>query len=124
MLPKKVFVSGMPLFLRGWNGLYEYDEDKKEYHMVNHMYYGLWIVHCCIAFDETQKWWILRTHHGHGPCVARSTSDNPCGAYVGCGSVRVDPEESLNTWWNSNSGLVAMGTPLVAAALGLVYYLA
>ncbi len=46
--PRKVYVSGMPVFYRGYNGMYEYQEQGAYYQRVEHKDY------CGILIKDTR----------------------------------------------------------------------
>ena len=121
-LPKRIYVSGMPLMLRGWNGLYRATETPcmpPEWHLDSHNYYGIWIIHTKITQESGR--WVLKVADGYeqiivyGPLV--SDSSTPLGEW---GDIYVDVKQSARTWWRSNSSLTY--TACVLSTLFSIFY--
>lgn len=87
--PQTLHVSGMPLWRRGWNGAYTRNEGTPQdrWDRVATSYYGIPIDPTTIIWDGSS--WCLRTNKGKNHRVPLVTLS-----------------EDIETWWNSNNGLV------------------
>lgn len=109
-----VYVSGMPLMLRGFNGAYVKSETSPDtYNLVKHNYYGIRIVH--VALVKKKDHWVLEGVWGqvfdrnYSESVFHDWSDG----------MRVTRHEDSSTWWNSNSGIVKACALVGVVALAL-----
>ena len=100
-LSSDVYVSGMPLFLRGWNGLYR-RTDVEKWELVNHIYYGIGIIHTTITKNKHGRW-VLKTDDFQFTDNKYCGSDGPCGDW---GDIYVSKTQNLSTWYRSNSSLM------------------
>ena len=108
--PRTVYVSGMPLMYRGYNGLYEWDHMRDTYHRREHQtYYGLPIKETLLVRMDDE--WQL--HHRSGRLYEPTQfhqlrpyeSPGPLGEWNA--GVLVTREPSLKTWFQSNKGLLS-----------------
>lgn len=115
-LPDYVYVSGLPLFWRGCNGKYKLMiiNNNPEYHLINHMYYGINLRHTYIKKEN--NFWKLLIEDSQYHFLAQSTSQNLFGDWD---KISVTAEQSIATWWKSNSNLVSF----VILILGIIYLL-
>ncbi len=120
--PESVYVSGLPLFQRGWNGWYESDPDtKKRWNQVRLNYLGLSLRPTAIVRNEnTDRWMIVDLGSDSSSKVICESQDHkdaptPIGLWKDC--VLVAAERSLETWWTSNRFIVRTLCLLAVAAL-------
>lgn len=73
--PLIIYVSGMPFYLRGWNGKYCKHNDGN-YHLVNHNYFGIPITHTYIEYDDGK--WHFYCENMDNP-IAQSLGENIYG---------------------------------------------
>jgi hypothetical protein len=111
--PDTIYVSGSPLLLRGFNGAYEKREidNNVEYHLINHIYYGILIRHTRILNNKGK--WFLQTVDDHCPVYINHNSDKLLGDW---GDVLITDKQGISTWFRSNSSFVITGTAIIALA--------
>jgi hypothetical protein len=123
--PLVIYVHGMPLMFRGWNGAYEKktrisvtraDEDLHEeiveYHLKNHTYYCIGIKHTKIV-KEKEGGWTLRINdssYSDGAVIYRTASDNVEGDW---GDILVTSNNDVSTWVRSNWVIASITTVAV-----------
>ena len=129
LVPPRVYVSGMPLLCRGWNGWYERDKDSDllRYNRVENVptYWCITIFPTAIVKDYQADEWLIVV-----PCVEDGTTPFrglvkkergvPLGAWDN--GVFVSAEESPDSWKQSNSGLVRAAITLLLCAAVLVRF--
>ncbi len=92
-LPKKIYVSGMPMMWWGWNGAYQQREGKKEWYLPEHSYWGILIRP--VAIIEKDGEWVLISEDSLQEVIATGpTSDVPFGRW---NHFSVYPHKTLTT---------------------------
>ncbi len=99
MLPLYIYVSGMPVYFRGWNGKYELINN--EYHLINHRYYGIDIIHIKIVYNDQE--WIFITDHDIQLCGPNAKS--PLGLWKN--KILITEKEDL-IFWNQSDLILAI----------------
>lgn len=120
-LPKRVYVSGMPLLLRGWNGRYDLKWSKEEeggspeYHLRNHSYWGIDIIHTVFevvdeSTDSKCEWVLRRSCDTLGTFYKSKGSKGSKGSKFPTGDwgwFVVTPEKEIGMWWRNNSQIIS-----------------
>lgn len=114
--PIVIYVHGMPLMFRGWNGAYEKKskgsvtgEKIIEYHLVNHTYYCIGIKHTKIV-KEKEGGWTLRINDGSfsdGGVIYRTMSDHVESDW---GDILITSNNDVSTWVRSNWVIASIAT--------------
>jgi len=124
VLPEYIFVSGMPFFLRGYNGKYclTKDEDKKIYTRVDNVpYYGhIEINDSFIVRNNNTDVWSFH----HTPCklpFLKLTKDNSSPTGEWSEGIVVAPEKSWMNLWENNRGIIKFIT-LIAVMAASIYH--
>ncbi len=114
-LPNVIYVHGMPLVLRGWNGKYHM-RNENCYDLVHHNYYGIPIKHAVIIKD--QGFWKFVIADWITTTLYRGAPDSPIGEW---GDILVTEKNTPGTWVRSNSYLATVVTA-VATGVGAALY--
>lgn len=101
-LPTSVWVSGMPLHLRGWNGEYVKSEHDV-YHLHPYMYYGI-LIRPMKIFKKDGRWVLWTNDFFEGEIDSGSEGESPVGEWK---NIRVSETNDWVGWWRNNSGLLA-----------------
>lgn len=120
--PQTVYVCGMPLMFRGWNGAFDWNKDKECYEMRSHWYYGILINHATLSRSEEGRWSFKAEW---GTTFDRVFKDNDGGEVSPLGDYGDFVVLAENSWWKSNGGLVNTSVvfiALIAAAIWLAKY--
>ena len=130
ILPKKVYLSGMGLLYRGYNGMYELKEQEPDnlYYerMEHHQYYGILIKNTRLVRDNGGLWCLLHTDGWSGYKDVNEQKIfgpySPDGGPVGewSNGVVVTEDQNITTWMRSNQGFAV---PLLIIGLVMFSYL-
>ena len=121
LLPEQVYVSGMPLLYRGYNGLYKLNPACRCYERKEHEdYYGLPIKDTRLVPNYTphdgREW---RLQHKNGRTYEDTsfyktvTALTPLGEWSS--GILVTNEQNWKTWMRSNQGLVLLSILLIVS---------
>jgi len=137
VFPEKIYVSGNPLFLRGFNGKYEYYKNEKtglvEYRRDSHtMKVGcgpcltqLFIRPTKIFKASKDQRWQLTTNDGASDdswClhVKRRVGDGtPLGDW---GTILVTTHENFDTWWRNNGTYINNAIIILIVLAAIVWF--
>lgn len=109
-LPKRVYVAGMPLAWRGFNGWYTYNPDHNVYRRDSPSYWGLGILPSALMYKNGE--WRIDAYGLGSFLVARArdlSADSPVGDW-GSSGILVAENPSVWTWWRSNSTIITIVT--------------
>jgi len=99
---KTIYVHGMPLMHRGWNGEYkQLDDGTSNYHLVNHNYYGIGIRHAQIEPIKDGGWKLCIRDKSMGDGVIIVITKNK-DVESDWGDILVTRNNDINTWVRSN----------------------
>ncbi len=118
--PESLYVSGMPLMHRGWNGEYVLDKKNEEYPewgLYSHNYYGLGI--CDTAIVKIGDRWTIRNTDWYEIITRGPTGHSPIGDW---GDVLITTEENWSTWFRSNFGIALLITSVASMVSGVCWY--
>jgi hypothetical protein len=116
----KIYVSGMPLMLRGFNGEYIKHPTKPDrWDREESLYMGLIPIRpTCIKKQEDK--WILCTTDDWYPFKVASSNDL-FGVWKDTfAHISITPTGGIGAWWNNNSSII-MSTATVASLLTALY---
>lgn len=111
-LPDEIYVSGMPLLWRGWNGKYVRDQmddsskedDSQEWHLSSHNYYGIGIRPAKICIRK-HRWVLITKDISFLEIARRIGKQTLLGDW---GDIYVSSKPTFYTFWRSNSGIIQM----------------
>ena len=110
-----IYVTGMPLMFRGFNG--RYNGGGNRYDLVSHNYWGLHIRHVYFKKNEETDCWEFHFAEDWDRWGALYTkAGDLCGDW---GEFRVRPKNDMAGWWDTNGLYITMAVGMVA----LVKYL-
>jgi len=97
--PELIYVSGMDLMLRGWNGAYQLVQGlgDDEWQLISTSYYGIPIISTKI-FKREERWY-LNTLEENQRGFKGPEGDSPLGEW---GRFLVTDHQDWDTWWRSN----------------------
>lgn len=111
-----LYVSGMPLFLRGFNGKHVYDRFSNFWVRDVHYYFGLLIRPTRIRKKE--DYWIIEAVGELGATKIASKSNEICGDWTN--GIRVSTKNDWSLWWHSNKYALFTGI-MVSFVAALVF---